>query len=310
VAEESLFDRLQRYLSDPSSRRLRRVLTGLWIASVLGVLGFAAYMAITGGVDIPQVQEHPRFADYVLPAALSFVSQYVDATLGMGYGTTLTALLIMLGFPAQQVVVAVLLQQLVAGGVASAFHHALGNADLRPDTQHFRVAVLLGILGVVGSFAAATVAVSMPEQILDSAVGGVIFVMGVVIFIARHVHLRFSWWRAGVLGLIAGANKGFMGGGYGPLVVAGQLATGDNMRQAVAVVSLAEALSCIGGIAGYAVMAAEMPWLLAGALVIGGVVSSVFAAATVRSLPAQGLKTVVASVYLFLGGLTLYASLA
>lgn len=309
MAAEPLFDRLQRYLSDPSSRRLRRALTGMWIASIVSVLGFAGYMAVTGGVNIPQVQEHPRLSDYALPAALSFVSQYVDATLGMGYGTTLTALLIMLGFPAHSVVVAVLLQQLVAGAVVSVFHHAMGNADLRPDERHFRVAMVLGGLGIVGSFAAAAVAVSMPEGLLDGAVGGVIFTMGVVIFAARHLRLRFSWWRSAVLGLIAGANKGFMGGGYGPLIMAGQLASGDNMRQAIAVVSLAEAVSCVGGAAGYALMGARMPWLLTGSLVVGGLVSSALASLTVRSLPEQGLKTVVAALYLLLGALTLYASL-
>ncbi|MGD9497563.1 MAG: sulfite exporter TauE/SafE family protein [Armatimonadota bacterium] len=302
--------RLESHLSHPSSRCLRHFLTGLWVASVVGVLGSTAYMAITGGVDVPHVLEHRGVGDYLLPAGLSFVAQYVDASLGMGYGTTLSALLIMLGFPAQQVVIAVLLQQLVGGGIASAFHHAFGNADLRPDRQHFRLAMLLGGLGVVGSFVAATVAVSIPERLLDSAIGAVILTMGVVIFIARYVHLRFSWWRAGVLGLIAGANKGFMGGGYGPLIVAGQIAIGDTMRQAIAVVALSEALSCVGGIVGYALMAAPMPWALAGALVAGGLFSSFFAAATVRAIPAGGLKSVVAAVYLLLGGLTMYASLA
>ncbi|MGC9317590.1 MAG: sulfite exporter TauE/SafE family protein [Armatimonadota bacterium] len=267
-------------------------------------------MVTRRGLGLGQIDEHEPLAGYALPAGLSFVSQYVDATLGMGYGTTLTAMLIMLGFPVTQVVVAVLLQQLVAGGIASIMHHALGNADLRPGSFHFRLAMLLGGMAVAGSFVAATVAVALPTAVLDSAVGAVILVMGLVILGARHVHLRFSWWRAGVLGLIAGANKGFMGGGYGPMIVAGQIATGDGMGHAVAVTALSEALGCVGGIIGYALMGAEMPWMLAGALVVGGVVSSVFAAATVRALPMGGLKSVVAIVYLLLGGLTLYAGLA
>ncbi len=297
------------WLSGPSSRLVRRCLTGFWIVSVLGVVGTAAWMAITGGAGIPLVHEQRVPMDYAFPVVLSFVAQYVDATLGMGYGTTLTALLVMLGFPVTEVVIAVLLQQLLAGGIASLAHHALGNADLHPGSFHFRLAMLLGGLGLVGGLIAAGMAVAMPISMLDRVIGVVIVVMGLVILLARRAHLRFSWWRAGVLGVVAGANKGFMGGGYGPIVVAGQIAAGDNMRHAVAVTALAEALSCVGGIAGYIIMGARMPWALTGALVMGGIIASILAAATVRALPAGGLKSVVGVVYLVLGGLMLYAGL-
>ncbi len=309
MAKRPVLAQLAERLSDPSSRTLRRALTGLWIVSILGILGAAAYMTIVGGVDVPQVREHPHLVDYALPVGLSFVAEYVDSSLGMGYGTTLTALLVLLGFPVTQVVVAVLLSEFVTGGVASIAHHALGNADLRRGSFHFRLALLLGGLGLGGGLITATIAVNLPERFLDSAVGGIIVAMGVAILVARYLHLRFSWWRAGILGLIAGANKGFMGGGYGPLIVAGQIAVGDSMRHAIAVTALAEALSCVGGIAGYVIMGVRMPWLLIGALLLGGMASSVLAAATVRALPAGGLKSVVAVVYVILGGLTLYAGL-
>ena len=310
MARQVMFGKLGEALSAPGSRTLRRVLTGFWMLSVLSIVGAAAWMAATGGVGIPHVHADRTLGDYAFPAGLSFVSQYVDASLGMGYGTTLTALLVMLGFPVTEVVVAVLLQQLLAGGIASIAHHALGNADLRPGSFHFRLAMLLGVLGVAGGLAAATVAVAVPTSFLDWAVGGVIVVMGLVIFAARHIRLRFSWWRAAVLGVIAGANKGFMGGGYGPIIVAGQIAVGDGMRHAVAVTALAEALSCVGGIFGYVIMGTHLPWALTGALVLGGVFSSIFAAATVRAIPAGGLKSVVGGVYVILGGLTLYAGLS
>jgi hypothetical protein len=296
-------------MSDPASRRLRRLLTGLWIASILGVLIAAVYMTAVGGIDVPEVREHTRYSDYLLPTGLSFMSQYVDATLGMGYGTTLTALLVMLGFPVRQVVLAVLLQQLAAGGIGSLGHHLFGNADLRPGHFHFRLAVVLGVVAIGGSFVAATAAASMAEQSVDVILGIVIVAMGLILFGARYVHLEFSWWRAALLGLIAGANKGFMGGGYGPLIVAGQVISGDTMRHAVAVTALSEALSCVGGIAGYLILGIEIPWMLTAALVVGGLVSSLLAAATIRSLPEGALKSVIASVYIFLGSLTLWASL-
>ncbi len=309
MARQVSFGKLGERLSAPESRKVRRALTGFWMLSVLGIVGTAAWMAATGGAGIPHVHADRSLSDYAFPVGLSFVSQYVDASLGMGYGTTLTALLVMLGFPVTEVVVAVLLQQLLAGGIASMAHHALGNANLHPGSFHFRLAMLLGALGVGGGLVAATVAVAVPTSFLDEMLGAIIVAMGLVIFAARHIRLRFSWWRAGLLGVIAGANKGFMGGGYGPIIVAGQIAVGDGMRHAVAVTALAEALSCVGGIAGYVIMGTRMPWALAAALVLGGIFSSIFAAATVRAIPAGGLKSVVGGVYIILGALTLYAAL-
>lgn len=67
----------------------------------------------------PKPSHGRRLADYLFPAGLFFVARYVDASLGMGYGTTLTVLLVMPGFPVTQVVVAALLQQLVAGGLGA-----------------------------------------------------------------------------------------------------------------------------------------------------------------------------------------------
>ncbi len=309
MQQEEWGKKLADWLADPSSRKLRRALTGLWIASILAILGFSVYLTIIGGVDVPKVQEHVRLPDYLLPAGLSFVSQYVDATLGMGYGTTLTALLVMLGFPVRQVVYAVLLQQLVAGGIASVFHHALGNADLRPGKFHFRLAIVLGSVAIAGSFVAALLAASLAEHTVDVALGAIVLGMGGIIFFVRHVHVEFAWWRAGLLGLFAGANKGFMGGGYGPLIMAGQVISGDTMRHAVAVTALSESLSCIGGVVGYVVMGVTMPWRLAAALVVGGVLASALSAITIRSLPEGALKSVIASVYIVLGVLMLWASL-
>ncbi|MGC9317589.1 MAG: sulfite exporter TauE/SafE family protein [Armatimonadota bacterium] len=298
-----------RRIPEASKRHIRWVLIGFWVLSVIALIATAAFLAVAGGGPVREPVGHRHWSEYWLPASLSFMSQYVDASLGMGYGTTLTALLIILGYPATQVVVAVLLQQLVAGGIASISHHVVGNADLTPGTPQFHLATLLGGVAIIGSFVAATVAVSIPQGILDTAIGSIIMIMGLVVLAARRLRFSFSWWRAGVLGLIAAANKGFMGGGYGPLIVAGQLVTGDGIRQAVAVTAMSEALSCIGGVVGYAVMGAAIPWMLTLALLTGGAVASVFAAATVRSLPPVGLKRVVAGTYLVLGALTLYAGI-
>ncbi len=60
---------------------------------------------------------------------IAFLAEYVDSSLGMGYGTTLTPLLILFGFDPLQIVPAVLLSELVTGILAGVFHHSVGNVN-------------------------------------------------------------------------------------------------------------------------------------------------------------------------------------
>lgn len=41
-------------MSDETVRHVRRALTAMWIASILGIIGFAAYMTFSRGRDIPE----------------------------------------------------------------------------------------------------------------------------------------------------------------------------------------------------------------------------------------------------------------
>ena len=63
---------------------------------------------------------------------IAFLAEYVDSALGMGYGTTLTPVLLMMGYEPMQVVPAVLLSELFTGLFAGLAHHNEGNADFRP----------------------------------------------------------------------------------------------------------------------------------------------------------------------------------
>ena len=67
-------------------------------------------------------------------AAVSFAAEYVDSSLGMGYGTTLTPVLLLFGFAPLEVVPALLVSQLLAGILSGFVHHSMGNVDLKPKS--------------------------------------------------------------------------------------------------------------------------------------------------------------------------------
>ncbi|MBA3064617.1 sulfite exporter TauE/SafE family protein, partial [Candidatus Woesearchaeota archaeon] len=64
-------------------------------------------------------------------AIIAFFAEYIDSTLGMGYGTILTPLLLLFGFNPLQVVPAVLLSELITGLLAGFTHHKAGNVNFK-----------------------------------------------------------------------------------------------------------------------------------------------------------------------------------
>jgi uncharacterized membrane protein YfcA len=54
---------------------------------------------------------------------LAFVCELVDSSLGMGYGTTLTPILLIAGYEPIEIVPAVLFSECITGIVAGILHH-------------------------------------------------------------------------------------------------------------------------------------------------------------------------------------------
>lgn len=66
----------------------------------------------------------------VIVAVVAFLCEYLDSSLGMGYGTTLTPVLLLLGFEPTQIVPAVLLSEFLTGLLSGLFHVLFQNVQL------------------------------------------------------------------------------------------------------------------------------------------------------------------------------------
>jgi uncharacterized membrane protein YfcA len=261
---------------------------------------------------------------------VAFLCEYMDSTFGMGYGTTLTPLLLLLGYSPMQVVPAVLLSELITGVMAGIFHHRAGNVNFKPKTTdfslimhklkalgyvesarrglplHLKVALLLTICSVVGTVAAVFIAINLPKFWLKLYIGCLVLSMGVVIIICLNRDFRFSWKKITSLGLIASFNKGMSGGGYGPVVTGGQILSGVEGRSAVGITSLAEGLTCLVGIIAYVLVAGNaIDWRLAPVIIAGAVFSVPLSAISVKKISTRDLKFAIAIITIILGLLTI-----
>ena len=266
----------------------------------------------------------------LLVAGVGFLCQYLDATLGMGYGITLTPLLLILGFEPLQIVPAALVSQFVAGMIGGLCHHCYGNAELLPRAappgivaakirelgyletfrrgipHHLKVALLLGACGVPGAVVAVGVAINIPALWLEVYVGLLVIAIGCILLVFRNRVLQFSWLRLGLLGTLASFNKGLTGGGYGPLVTGGQLLTGVDGKGAVGVTTVAQGLACFAGIVFYVLLGGQsVSWALVPYAMAGGVIALPLCGLTVSKLETRQLRSGVALFTLLLGVVTL-----
>ena len=261
---------------------------------------------------------------------LAFMCEYMDSTLGMGYGTTLTPILLMIGYEPLQVVPVVLISELISGLLAGFFHHKEGNVNFQPKIidlgairdefktlgcikslkknipLHLKVALLLAACSILGTVFSIFIAVNLPKFWVKLYIGIVVLMMGVIIIICFNKRFNFSWGKIVGLGLVASFNKGISGGGYGPVVTSGQILSGVDGKSAVGITSLAEGLTCAVGITSYLLISkSPLDLRLAPLIVVGAVASIPFSVKSVKKITEKKLKIAIALLTIILGIFTL-----
>jgi uncharacterized protein len=271
-------------------------------------------------------------------ALIAFLCEYMDSALGMGYGTTMTPVLMFLGFSPLSIVPVVLLSELITGTLSGIMHHKEGNVDfhfkvlnfqrikdslsfpelLNPDyhtygiqiSRHLKVVALLLSATVIGASAAVFTARVIPRQWVSLYISVMVIAMGLFILFCFNRKFRYSWKKIAGIGFIASFNKGLTGGGYGPLVVSGQILSGVEGKHAIGITSLAEGITCALGVLAYFLTARNIiDWRLAPVIIAGAVCSIPFSVKTVKKVNERFLKAMIAVVTIILGIITLIKTL-
>lgn len=258
---------------------------------------------------------------------MAFVGEFIDSSMGMGYGTILTPTLIIMGFEPLVVIPAILLSQAFGGLTASLFHHQFRNVSFKRDSKDFKAFLLISGVGVIATIFAALISINISKIILNSYIGILVLSMGIIIL--RNKVFQFSWKRLIGIGIISAFNKGMSGGGFGPVVTGGQILAGQNHKNAIGVTTLAEAPICLAGFMTYIIGRTvielnggilNMPfaefanrlfaphmfnWELLLALLLGSVFVTPFGAFTTRIINQKVMHYIVGILITILGFLTL-----
>lgn len=284
--------------------RIRRV--RIWAGLVLSIMLLLVLQML-----VPEWKVLPQFMGRLTPGAVlaiflaALLCEYIDSSLGMGYGTTLTPLLLLAGFEPLQIVPCVLLSEFLTGITAGLMHHRDGNVDLLRDGRARKTMMSLSLLSAVGALTAVTLALNVPKFWLKTIIAIIILSAGITVLVTIRRQLRYRRGHIIVVGAIAAFNKGLSGGGYGPLVTAGQVVSGIPPKHAIAITSIAEGLTCIVGFTAYILIHGHLDLLLAAPLTVGAMLSVPMATLTVKWLPENAVRSGVGVVTCLLGILTL-----
>ena len=259
--------------------------------------------------------------------AFAFACEFIDSSLGMGYGTILTPSLLIMGFDPLLVVPAVLLSQAFGGFWASVFHQQFKNVSFKSNSRDLKMVVIISGFGIIAAICAAFISTGIPKIALKTYIGILVSVMGVIVLINRP--FRFSWGKMVAVGIVSAFNKGMSGGGFGPVVTGGQILAGQDHKAAIGVTTLAEAPICICGFLTYLIVRTakefttpllNMPisdflhhmfspklfqWELILALLLGSILVAPFGAFTTRMLKKEKLHYILGTLIFVLGIWTL-----
>jgi len=280
-------------------RRRRVRLAAAVLGAVLVLLGLE--LATPEVRILPEVAGVDRPGAVLLLLLMAMGCEYIDSSLGMGYGTALTPLLVLAGFDPMRIVPCVLFSECVTGLAAGLMHHRDGNVDFLRDRQARLTTVLLTALSAVGACAAVMLAVRIDAFWMGMGIVLIVLAMGAVTLLTFRRPLRYRRSHIVAVGAVAAFNKAFSGGGYGPLVTAGQVVSGLPARHAVAVSSLAESAVCVIGLVAYLAAGKRLDWTLAAPLTAGALMSVPLATLTVRKLPETLMRVGVGLMTLILG---------
>ncbi|MFA6714425.1 MAG: sulfite exporter TauE/SafE family protein [Victivallales bacterium] len=275
---------------------LKWVWTGTIIVFAVGLVAVTFIKGLS-----PTCYFNNYYQLFIVLALLAFFAEYIDSSLGMGYGTTLTPLLIIVGFQPLQVVTALLFSEFISGITAGILHHKADNVNFIKDTESRKVMLLMASCSIAGTLLAVAVALNLPKFYVRLYIGLMILAIGIFLILKSRTNYRFSWKRITAIGLLAAFNKGISGGGYGPLLTSGQLLSGIKEKNAVAITSMAEGLVCFVAVIIYFLSGTEFDWKLTIPLTLGAFISVPGAVLTVKIIPANFIRGQIAYVTLFLG---------
>jgi uncharacterized protein len=235
-------------------------------------------------------------SDFFLYLVIGVLAQFVDGTLGMGYGATSTSFLMTLGVPPAVSSTSVHVAEMFTTGASAASHIRFGNINKK-------LVKYLLLPGVIGSMIGAYV---LSDVIDGKAIRPyislyMIVLGGIIISKALKTNItKKRTKRLGILAIFGGFMDAVGGGGWGPIVTSTLLGRGRDPRYTIGSVNAAEfAVAFASGIT-FLIFEGINSWQVITGLIVGGVIAAPVAASLVNKVKRKPLMIAVGILVILL----------
>jgi hypothetical protein len=266
---------------------------------LLSLVNFAdAIVVIKGGISGIDLNT------FLLMLLTGFIAQMIDGSMGLGYGTISTTILLAIGVPPAIVSSRVHSARVFSSGVSGYSHNRYGNIN----KKLFRTIVWPGVIGAIIGASLAVFAqkynlawVRIPLSIYTAYLGYYIIQKA---FNKRDQSAKVR--RAGWLAAVGGFMDAFAGGGWGALVTSTLISKRKSPRYVVGSVCLAEFFVVFASAVTFFIMLKYLPILEVLGLILGGVIAGPIAAKLVGKIPIKTMYLLVGLVVVLTSLFTLY----
>lgn len=232
----------------------------------------------------------------ILCAAIGFVAQLVDGSLGMAYGVTSNTFLLSIGLPPSLASASVHTAKVFTAAASGLSHLRIGNVETA-------LAKRLLVPGVVGAVLGAYVLTEVESRLLGVFVSVYLVIMGLVIVLKA-----LKWTDSHIkplpltpLGVTGGFLDAVGGGGWGPVVTTTLVGSGYHPRFAIGSVNMAEFFVTLAeSITFILALGTGMNWFAILGLLLGGLPAAPLAALVSKRVAPQRLMLLVGGLIIFL----------
>jgi uncharacterized membrane protein YfcA len=289
----------------PGEKHLKAAFWGVFVFSLVFLLGIwlsSNPFSATVRINSSWVEAHNLTGNnWTIIWSVVFIAmffEFMDASAGMGFGTALTPILIVMGFDLMQIVPVIMIQQGVAGIVGAFLHKEFGNVEwkMKPMSETLRLGLIVaffGCLTVVVSIFGFYKLLDIDKSWIKLYVAFLLLAMGFVSLFNRKRKRIYKPNKMIGFAALAGFNKGIGGGGYGPVITIGGIISGVPIKSMLAVTALAEGTVSTFSVLIWTVLltsGVQIDYLLLPSVMIATIVSAVAAPYITRVFPEKFWK--------------------
>lgn len=256
---------------------------------------------------------------FLIVALVGWVAQFINGTLGMGYGIFSTSLLIGSGLYPAIASASVHTAEVFTTLISGAAHFSLGN--IKHD-----LVLQLSLPGIAGGALGAYFVASVPGKVIKPVVASLLLAMGLIViyrFLRKSssepvdpdpgvavsaAEVKTAPAKLAMLGFAAAFMDAVGGGGWGPIATPSLILTGDHEpRKVVGSVNLVEFFVTLAEVLTFLVTLGpkSFRWDIVFALLIGGVIAAPMAAFLCHRVPERLLGLLIGAVLVALNLRTL-----